>query len=80
MPSITVKNIPESTYEALKKIAVNHHRSINSEIIYLIEKATTSQPFNAEQHLALARQTRNRTKKIILTEDFVNMAKAEGRL
>ncbi len=31
MPSITVKNIPESAYETLKQIAVAHHRSINSE-------------------------------------------------
>ena len=34
MPSITVKNIPEKTYSILKKLAEEHHRSINSEIIY----------------------------------------------
>ena len=79
MTSITVKNIPDSIYEALKEIAVSHHRSVNSEIINIIEKATMSQPFNPEQHLALARQTRNKTKKFLLTENFVNRAKDEGR-
>ena len=79
MPSITVKNIPESTYEALKEIAVCHHRSVNSEIIDIIEKATMSRLFNPEQHLALARRTRKKTTKFLLTEQFVNMAKDEGR-
>ena len=79
MPSITVKNIPDSTYEALKESARNHRRSVNSEIICILEKATTSQPVNPEQHLALARQAREKTKKFLLTEDLVNMAKAEGR-
>ena len=79
MPSITVKNIPDCTYETLKQIAATHHRSINSEIVYLIERATTSNPFSPEQHISFARQTRNKTKKFLLTENIVNQAKCEGR-
>ncbi len=79
MPNITVKNIPDRAYETLKQIAASHHRSINSEIVYLIEKATTSHPFSPEQHLSFARQIRNKTKKFLLTENIVNSAKSEGR-
>ncbi|MCK5915710.1 MAG: Arc family DNA-binding protein [Deltaproteobacteria bacterium] len=79
MPSITVKNIPDQAYETLKQVATSHHRSINSEIIYLIEKATTSKAFHPEQHLALAKRSREKTKKFLLTEDILNIAKEEGR-
>ena len=79
MPNITVKNIPDCAYEALKQIAATHHRSVNSQIIYLIEQATTSKPFNPEQHIALARQVRNKTKKFLLTENIVDQAKSVGR-
>ena len=79
MPSITVKNIPDSTYETLKQIAAARHRSINSEIVYLIEQATTSKPFDPEQHIIFAREARTKTKHFLLTEDMVNQAKTEGR-
>jgi len=80
MPSITVKNIPDQAYERLKQAATTHHRSINSEIIRLIEKATLSQPFLPEQHLALAKRSREKTKKFLLTDDILQVAKEEGRL
>ncbi len=79
MPSITVKNIPESAYETLKQIAAAHHRSINSEIVNLIEKSTTCKPLNSRQHIAFVRQFREKTKKVLLTEEMINQAKKEGR-
>ena len=79
MPSITVKNIPDHTYETLKRVASSNHRSINSEIIYLIEKATISKAFHPEQHLALAKRSREKTKEFLLTEDILNLAKEKGR-
>ena len=79
MPSITVKNIPDHAYEILKQLATTHHRSINSEIICLIEKATISKPFHPEQHLALAKRSREKTKKFLLTEKILQLSKEEGR-
>ncbi len=79
MPSITVKNIPDHAYEKLKQVAAIHHRSINSEIICLIEKATLSKPFLPEQHLALAKRSREKTKKFLLTHDTLQASKEEGR-
>ncbi len=79
MPSITVKNIPDHAYKILKQVATAHHRSINSEIICLIEKATISKQFHPEHHLALARRSRETTKKFLLTEAILQKAKEEGR-
>jgi len=80
MPSITVKNIPDHAYTILKQVATTHHRSINSEIICLIEKATISTRFHPEHHLALARRSRATTKNFLLTDDILQKAKEEGRL
>ncbi len=79
MPSLTVKNIPESAYETLKQIAAAHHRSINSEIVHLIEKATSCKPINPRQHIAFARQFREKTKKVLLTQEILSQYKTEGR-
>ncbi|MEX2601200.1 MAG: Arc family DNA-binding protein, partial [Balneolaceae bacterium] len=38
MPSITVKNIPDSIYNKLKQQAQAQHRSMNSEIIACLER------------------------------------------
>ncbi len=79
MPSITVKNIPEQIFATLKHVAASHHRSVNSEIIYLIERATTSKAFQPEQHLVQAKRSREKTKKFLLTEELLTFAKEEGR-
>ena len=39
MPSITLKNIPDALYERLRYFAKIRHRSLNSEIIYNLEKS-----------------------------------------
>ena len=79
MPNITVKNIPEHTYKILKQTARTHHRSVNSEIIHLIEKSTISTPFQPEHHLSLARRSRENTRKFLLTEDILQRSKEDGR-
>lgn len=66
MPSITVKNIPDHVYEILKQFATSHHRSTNNEIICLIEQATISKQFHPEQHVVLAKRSRNKTKEFLL--------------
>jgi len=70
MPNITVKNIPDHTYKLLKLAAAKHYRSINSEIICLIERATLSKPFHPEQHLATAKRSIEKTKKFLLNPDI----------
>ena len=79
MPSITVKNIPDHAYNILKQVATINHRSINSEIICLIEKATISKQFSPEHHLSLAKRSRQKTKKFLLTPDILQSFKDQGR-
>lgn len=79
MVSITVKYITDTTYKALKERAAINHRSINSEIIHIIEKAALSQPFDPEQHLRQARRSRNKTKGFLLTDTLAINAKNYGR-
>ncbi len=79
MTTITLKNIPDLTYKILKQLAVEHHRSINSEIIYLIEKATKSTRLDPNQHLLMARTLRQKTKEYIIDNVTLSELKDEGR-
>ena len=79
MASVTVKNIPDHLIEIIKQMADTHHRSMNSEIICLIEKATLSKPFNPESFIVQAKHTRDKTKDFLLTADILQAAKNEGR-
>jgi plasmid stability protein len=80
MPAtITIKNIPSHLYDILKKNAARNHRSINNEVISLIEKQYSSNKITPGEFLASARELRKRTKKFLLTEDILDKAKNEGR-
>jgi len=41
MPTLTLKNIPDDLYTRLKNAAKIHHRSMNSEILYCVERTLT---------------------------------------
>jgi len=77
--TITVKNIPTGLYERLKQSAVLHHRSINSEIIALIEERLAAKKRNPEDFLASARALREKTGRYELKKEFIDRAKREGR-
>ena len=38
MPTLTIKNIPAKLHERLKKSASEHHRSLNSDVIFRLEQ------------------------------------------
>ena len=80
MPTtITVKNVPTELYDLLKQNAAIKHRSINNEVISIIEDALQSKRINPEDFLVSVRRLREKTKKFALTEDIINQAKNEGR-
>jgi antitoxin FitA len=78
--TITVKNIPPGLYRNLKDSAERHRRSINREIISMIEEKLAPQVMNPGTRLAAARALRERTRKDSLTETLIRRAKTEGRL
>jgi plasmid stability protein len=79
MTSITVKNIPPLIYERLKMQAENNRRSINNEIITILEKALTIQPIDVETALENARKLRELTASYTLTTEEIEEMINEGR-
>ncbi len=79
MATITLKNIPEQAYNALKKLAAEHHRSLNSEIIHLIEMATASHKMDIKEYLLQARRLREKTIEHVVSDHEISQAKDEGR-
>jgi len=77
--TITVKNIPPELYERLKQSAVLHHRSINSEVIALIEASIAAKKRKPEDFLASAKAIREKTGRYELKKEFIDRAKREGR-
>ncbi len=77
--TITIKNIPPKLYDLLKRSASLHHRSINSEVIALIEERVSARKRNPEELLASARALREKTGRYELKKEFIDQAKREGR-
>lgn len=75
--NFTLKNIPEDLYKKVRERAERNHRSINGEIISILNAATMSRPFDLDEILLQAREFRGRTKGF-LTEEFLRQAKREG--
>jgi plasmid stability protein len=79
MVSMTLKNIPEDIYLQLKEAAALHHRSLNSEILYCLERSLGTHKIDVEDHLSKAKQLREKTTKLLLTDSEINIAKSDGR-
>ncbi len=78
--SITVKNVPEELYKRVKARAEADRRSVNSEIILILDEALGVRPVKPEDMIARARALRERTRGAAITDEFINRAKREGRL
>jgi plasmid stability protein len=79
MITVTIKNIPEELYERLKIQAKNNHRSINKEIITIIERALTIPPIDVEATLERTRKIRELTAHYVITDEEMTKWKKEGR-
>lgn len=80
MATITIKNIPPALYERIKQKAKLNRRSINNEIITMLEQglAVRSQG-EVSELLEGARKIRELTAHYVATEDEINQWKREGR-
>ena len=79
MPALTIKNIPDDLYDRLKEAARAHRRSLNSEILYCVERMLVPYKIDAFEHLAIARKLREKTADYTLTDEFLDVAKNDGR-
>jgi plasmid stability protein len=87
MTSITIKNLPPELYEQLKLRAQNNRRSINNEVIVMLEMgvemdlhlAPKRTPAEVEKILARTRKVRELTANYRLTDEELEKAINEGR-
>ena len=79
MPALTIKNIPDDLYAQLKASARIHRRSLNSEILYCVERALMPYRIDVSDHILTARKIREKTADYPITDEFLNAAKNDGR-
>lgn len=79
MPSITLKNVPEELYAAIRESAKRNRRSISNEILFHMERLLARRPQDVEEILERARRLRERTAGYNLTNEEIDAAKKEGR-
>ena len=79
MATVTFKNIPDDLYEQLKLAAIAHHRSVNSELIYCLEKAFKPTPLSAVELAEKALELRKRVAAERLDADEIDAAINQGR-
>ncbi len=79
MPALTIKNIPDDLYDALKNIAKQHHRSINSEVIVCLKRSLLPKRINPDERLSTIRAIRSQIKPNTITAEDIDQAINEGR-
>jgi plasmid stability protein len=77
--NITLKNIPPDLHKDLKSSANRHRRSLNSEIISLLEERLNPRRRAPEEVLEAASALKERMKGVWLTREMIDHAKKEGR-
>jgi plasmid stability protein len=77
MPTLTIKGVPPELHEKLKKRAERHRRSMNSELLTILERALTPSRKSAEEAIAEAEALNDRIGKTF--PDIVNEEKWQGR-
>jgi len=79
MASLTIKGIPEPLLSRLRRSAEQHRRSLNSEVLYRLERSVESAAVEPEATLARIRKLRERSPLPPLTDELLDQASAEGR-
>ena len=79
MATVTLKNIPEQIYARIKMQAKANHRSINGEILSILERAVSIPPIDVEATAKRARKVRELTAQYKITADEIEKMINEGR-
>jgi plasmid stability protein len=79
MASMTLKDIPAPLHKAFQAQAKRHKRSMNKELLALMEESVgRNQGVNVEKLLDRARRFRA-SLKLVVTDEEINRFKNEGR-
>lgn len=79
MATVTVKDLPEKLHRQLKARALRHRRSLNSEIISVLEAATASRKVDPDDLLARAAALRSRVGGRLTDSDLAALRQAGRR-
>jgi len=79
MATLTIKNIPEEVYEKLKRRAIASRRSINQEVIAVIERALETPPIDVDAAFKRTRKIRELTAQYRIRYEELKQWKNEGR-
>jgi Arc-like DNA binding domain. len=79
MASVTIKDLPTRLHEQLKSNAKAHRRSLNSEVISILEASVEHRRMTVDEILAAAQAARGQVKRE-LTDQEINRFKRQGRL
>lgn len=79
MVTITIKNIPQPIYERIKAQARANHRSLNGEILSILEQAVALPPIDVQATLERARKVRELTASYMVTAEEIEKMIDEGR-
>lgn len=79
MATMTIKNIPDDLYDALKRAAARHRRSLNQQVIVQLEAGLHDEPLDVEKFLSGARRVREQLTGVWLTDELLDELINEGR-
>lgn len=77
--NVTIKGIHPRIHRKLKAQAQANKRSLNGEVLTILERTVESPPPDIQQILTEARKLRTRFKGPPLTEKFLREARDQGR-
>jgi len=77
--TVTVKDLPQKLHRQLKARALRHRRSLNSEIISVLEAATAAHKVDPNDLLARAAALRGRVAGRLTDSDLAALRQAGRR-
>lgn len=78
MPTLTIKGVPPDLHEKLKERAERHRRSMNSELLTILERTLTSSRPSAEEVIDQA-EALNRDIDASFDSTLIEEGKRKGR-
>ncbi len=78
MPTLTIKGVPPELHEKLKKRAERHRRSMNNELLTILDRTLTSSRLSAEEAIERA-EALNRSIDASFDSMLIEEGTREGR-
>ncbi len=79
MANLTVRNIPDDVYERLKQRAAANRRSLNQEIVLLLERVDQPTAEEKQDFLTRLRAFHQTLPDFEMTDAEISAAKRKGR-